>query len=69
MTRLKKSSPSEALYGFAAWLTTRFDQVTFSQHNDSTVALELVERFRKLNGWDEPRDGWENLIQTPELRD
>jgi len=69
MTTVKKASPSEALYGFVAWLTARFDQATFSQHNDSAAALELVERFRKLNGWPEPRDGWEEGIKYPGLKD
>lgn len=64
-----KVSPSEALYGFVAWLTTRFDQVTFSQHNDSAAAVDLVERYRKANGWDPPRKGYEEDLETPSLQD
>ena len=64
-----KVTPAEALYGFVAWLTTRFDQATFSQHNNSADALELVERYRKANDWDAPRAGWKNSVQMPDLKD
>ena len=51
---------TEALYGFVSWLSTRTDQVIVSRHNDSAPIIALVERFRKLNGWDRPREGWED---------
>ncbi len=38
-------SGSEAVYGFAAWLTTREDEVLFSAHSDSAEAADLVDEF------------------------
>ena len=66
----KEITNTEAIYSFVSWLTTRSDQITISRHNDSAPALALVERFRKLNGWDPPRENWEDAdIKYPSLVD
>ena len=59
-------SPAEALYGFAAWLTTREEPVTLSARHPAGKAAELVEQFCKANALGEPREGWGKLFKMPE---
>jgi len=56
---------SEALYGFAGWLTTREEAVTASAHHDATIWAELAVTFIKENKLDSPREGWENNLIHP----
>jgi hypothetical protein len=60
-----KLTASEAVYGFAAWLTTKVDRVTFSSSDDAAPAAELVGQFCKENGLEDPRNGWENNLIHP----
>ena len=44
--------PADAIYGFAAWLTTRSEQSgPFSRYEDSATAAQLVGEFCRYNGW------------------
>jgi len=52
-------SPSEAVYGFAGWLTTRDEPITMSAHNDAAIVAELVDEFIKKQRLEEPKDHWE----------
>lgn len=62
-------SPSEALFGFGGWLTTRDEPVTMSAKHDAAVVAELIDEFCKVNGLEEPRQHWErNLTHPPESR-
>ena len=58
-------SASEALYGFAGWLTTRDTAVTFSAKHDAALAADLVNAFVGANGLESPRDGWEKQLKHP----
>lgn len=49
---------SEALYGFAAWLTGRKEKVTLSSSDDAAVVADLVNAFIKANSLSEPRRSW-----------
>ena len=62
-------SPSEALFGFAGWLTTRSKSVTFSSHDNAGPAAELVDTFCKVNKMEEPRERWEKLLIHPKETD
>lgn len=64
-------SGSEAVYGFAAWLTTA-DEFEFVSRNsafgptqDSAPWAELVDRFCKTNRLREPRERWDRLLIHP----
>lgn len=58
-------SGSEAVYGFAAWLTGRKESVTMSAtHNAGSVA-ELVAKFCKTNKLSEPRENWTDDLTHP----
>ena len=47
---------SEALYGFAGWLTARDEVVTASSSRDAGVQAKLVEEFIKCNNLPDVRD-------------
>ncbi len=58
-------SGSEALFGFAAWLTCRDEAVTASAKHDAAIWAELVGEFCKTNHLHEPREQWETLLTHP----
>ena len=55
-------SPSEALYGFCGWLTSR-DEETM---NDPSAIADLVEAYCDANNLAPPRDLWHHFIITPD---
>lgn len=59
-----KLSPSEALYGFASWLTCRGESLQVGAPHDAAPMAELVGRYCKLNELSEPRKGWPNLLMN-----
>jgi len=61
----KKLTPSEALYGFAGWITSREEEVIASDHHGAAIWAELVDTFIKENKLDDPKDGWENNLIHP----
>ncbi|MEA3523316.1 MAG: hypothetical protein U9R50_10095, partial [Campylobacterota bacterium] len=60
-----KMIASEALYGFAGWLTSRDCEVTASSHHDAAIWAELVGAFIEENKLVQPRDGWEHNLTHP----
>ncbi len=59
-------TPSEALFGFVAWLTTRTDPVTFGASHNASPACDLVGEFCKVNSLPEPREGiYPNNLTMP----
>ncbi len=62
-------SASEALYGFASWLTSRKERVVLSSKDNATSIANLVEQYCKANDLKEPIDGWDDLlVRPPELK-
>ncbi len=64
-------SGSEALFGFAAWLTTS-DEFTSPMANpfygptqDASPWAELVGRFCETNKLSDPREQWKELLTHP----
>lgn len=54
---------SEALYGFAGWLTSRSEPVALSANHECGGLPPLIDEFCKQNKLENPRDGWHlNLI-------
>lgn len=47
--------PSEALYGFAAWLTCRDEEVCIGASNECGIVAELVQRYCESQGFAPPR--------------
>jgi len=56
---------SEALYGFAGWITIREEEVIASAHHEASIWAKLVDTFIKENNLEKPRDGWENNLIHP----
>jgi hypothetical protein len=58
---------SEAVYGFAAWLTCRQEAVTLGAAHNAATAAELVKRWCDTNKLPPPRDGvYSGNITQPE---
>jgi hypothetical protein len=51
-------SPSEAVYGFASWLTVRDNPITLSAHHNASIVAELVDEFCKKQELEKPDDNW-----------
>jgi hypothetical protein len=47
---MERITATEAIYGFASWLTCRKEAVTFSHEHDAAPAAELVDQYVKANG-------------------
>ena len=57
---------SEALYGFAGWLTGRDKPVTAGANHDCAIWAELVEQFIKANDLTPVRDDvWPDNLHHP----
>lgn len=59
-------SASEALFGFAAWRTTRDEAITLSGHHDAGAAADVVGEFCERNNLIEPRRDWTDGLVYPE---
>ncbi len=55
-------NPSEAVYGFAAWLTCRNKKTVMS---DAASIVELVKQFCKVNSLPEVSEQWPNNLIHP----
>lgn len=64
---MEKINASEALLGFAGWLTCRAAPVTFSSEHDAAPAAELVAEFIKAHDLPAVRDAHypANLVRMP----
>lgn len=60
-------NPAEAVYGFAAYLTTRDKRSVFSAFDDAAPAADLAEGFLKANGMSgkDISDNWPNNLIHP----
>lgn len=50
-------SASEALFGFAAWLTMQDPPVTFGATANAAPMADLVQKWMVANDLDPPREG------------
>lgn len=60
---VRENAPSEAVYAFAAWLTTRPKPLIIGSNHDVAPVAELVNKFCISQRWANPRDGWEKNFQ------
>lgn len=68
--QLKVTRPSEALFLFMGWLTSR-EEVSgpFSSKHDASQAAKLVGEYCKIQGWKEPREStapgsWGEVVRS-----
>ena len=57
--------PSEVLYAFMGWLTSRQQRTVLSATDNAAQAAELVAEFCLRNNLSEPREGWHRIIEHP----
>lgn len=58
-------NPTEAIYGFCAWLTTRAEITTMSHAHDCAVISELVGKFAKENDLPNFSTAWPDNLKIP----
>jgi len=58
-------NPSEAVYGFAAWLTCRSEKTIMSATNDAAPIVNLVAQFCKANNLPDVSADWPNNLIHP----
>jgi len=63
---ISKLSPSEAVFGFAAWLTTRKKPITLSAKHNAAEVAQLVGKFCDTNNLEDPKDHWEKSLKHPD---
>lgn len=56
---------SEALYGFAGWLTSQPYAVVMSSRDDAAFVADLVELYCETNELAEPRPSWNERLRYP----
>lgn len=62
-----KISASEALFGFAAWLTSRDQKTVLSSTDNAAVAADLVGEFCRVNKLINPKNDFHKRFEMPEV--
>ena len=66
----KKLQPSEVIFGFLGWVTSRRQPITLSAHHNASIAAKLASTFCDANQLDPPRPHWNKyLVHPPEVKD
>ena len=64
-TSCSEISPSEAIYGFCAWLTTRSELTEMGANKDCVAIPQLIGKYCEANNFLDPRDGYHHLLNAP----
>ena len=62
---MKELKASEAVYGFAGWLTSRKEKTIMSSSDDCGNIAILVDEFCKANSLDDPRNDFGDYLKHP----
>lgn len=62
-------SASEALFGFAAWLSGRKESIKIGADYEMPPLPQLIGEFCKVNELPEPREGWAENLTHPNPKD
>jgi len=65
INKMTKLNASEAVYGFAGWLTTRKEKTVMGSNIDCAPIADLVGEFCKVNKLDDPSENWPNNLVHP----
>jgi hypothetical protein len=57
---------SEAVYGFAGWLTSRKEKTVMSSTHDAAPVAELVKQFCEENKLPEVTESWPANLTHPQ---
>lgn len=58
-------TPSEALYAFCAWISTRDQQIAIGSSSECGILVELIEQFRQANNLPPPRHNYQIYLKHP----
>ena len=58
-------SPAGAVFGFAAWLTTRQKALTLGAAHDAAEVACLCDRFCKENNLGDPEENYTDALTLP----
>ena len=61
----EKLTASEAVFGFAGWLTTRKEAIILSYKHNCAPIADLIQQFCDENDLDEPRDNYADYLKHP----
>jgi hypothetical protein len=61
----KKMNASEALFGFAAWLSTRDKVTKLGAKEECGCLAEMVTEFIRVNSLPEVRERWTDNLEFP----
>lgn len=66
---MSKLNASEALYGFAAWLTTRYEPTTLGAKHDCAPVVDRIVEFIEANDLPPLSATWPNNLVFPSKPD
>jgi hypothetical protein len=55
--------PSEALFAFGGWLTSRRERLVCSATDDAAPMADAIAEFCKRQNLSQPREGWHTVIK------
>ena len=58
-------TPSEAIYAFCAWLTTRKETIQMGSFSDCAPVANVINEFMKANNLDNPRGNYTDYFRMP----
>jgi len=61
----EKLSPSEAVYGILAFLSTRSKPITVSAKHDASILADIANDFCKANNLADPREDYHKILIHP----
>ena len=62
----KELNPSEAVYGFAGWLTTREEETRMGANHNCAIVADLVKIFCEANSLLDVSEDWPNNLIHPQ---
>lgn len=62
----EKLNSSEAVYGFAGWLTSRSEKTVMSSSDNAAPIAELVDKFCKANNLPDVSENWPSALIHPD---
>ena len=65
LNQYEELSGSEALFGFAGWLTTRKEKTIMSATTECGSICDLIMSFCGVNKLKEPRKYWHKELKHP----
>lgn len=58
-------NPTDVLFGFAGWLTSRKERITWSGSDEATSAADAVAEFAYSNGYGDVSDDFPKNLTYP----